>query len=75
MYWNDYQQHKQAHIHANYAEFEAVIDFNAQLLAGDLPKTAKKLVKKWILENQEMLNYAWTNATSNRPLPKIQSLK
>lgn len=75
MYWNDYEQHSTPQIHANYAEFQAVMDFNGNILAGFLPLTAKKLVKKWILKNQTMLVYSWKLAIKNLPFPKIEGLK
>lgn len=67
MYWDDYEQH--------HAEFHAAFGLNGKILRGEFPRTATKLVKKWILENKEVLYYAWVLATENKPLPKIQGLK
>lgn len=75
MYWNDNEQHNTPHIHAFYAEFQASIDLNGNLLSGKFPKTAKKLTKKWILENKAILEYAWTQAKAMQPTPKIKGLK
>jgi hypothetical protein len=74
MYWNNNEQHNTPHIHAYYAEFHASLNFDGKLLRGKLPKTAKKLVKKWILENKNILVYAWEEAENKRPLPKIKGL-
>jgi Domain of unknown function (DUF4160) len=75
MYWNDSEQHNSPHIHAYYAEHQAVIDLKGNVLSGWLPKTAKKLTKKWLLENLASLEYAWEQARANKPLPKIKELK
>ena len=75
MYWNDNEQHNSPHIHAYYAEFQASIDLKGNILSGSLPKTAKKLTKKWLLENRIILEYAWDQARTKKPLPKIKELK
>lgn len=75
MYWDDFEQHHTPHIHAYYAESHAAFRFNGKILRGEFPKTATKLVKKWVLENQEVLVYAWGEARKNKPLPKIKGLK
>jgi hypothetical protein len=49
MYWNDNKQHNTPHIHAYDAEFHASFNFEGKMLRGEFPKTATKLVKKWIL--------------------------
>ncbi len=75
IYWKDNERHYTPHIHAFYAEFQASIDFNGNIISGELPKTAKKLTKKWILENKKILEYAWLKALANQPIPKIKGLK
>lgn len=75
MYWDDNEQHYTPHLHAYYAEFHASFCLDGKILRGKFPKTATKLVKKWILENKEVLDYAWVEATKNNPLPKIRGLK
>ncbi len=75
MYWNDNEQHNTPHIHAFYAEFQASMDLSGNIVSGNLPKTAKKLTKKWILENKAILEYAWMRAKAKQPIPKIKGLK
>ena len=75
MYFNDNERHFTPHLHVFYAEFQAAIDFNARILRGNLPKTAHELVKKWMAENRNLLNYSWEMAKMNKPIPKIKGLK
>jgi hypothetical protein len=74
LYWNDNERHCTPHIHAFYAELQASIDLDGNILGGDLPRTARKLTKKWILENKTVLEYAWMQAKEKRPIPKIKGL-
>lgn len=75
MYWDDNEQHNTPHIHVFYAEFQASINLNGNILSGKLPITAKKLTKKWIVENKAILEYAWESALAKQPIPKIKGLK
>jgi hypothetical protein len=75
MYRKDNERHFTPHIHAFYAEFQAAIDFDGKILGGKIPKTAHKLIRKWLLENRSSLNYAWDIATkSTESIPKIKGL-
>lgn len=75
MYHKDNERHFTPHVHVFYAEYQASVDFSGQIIAGELPTTAFKLTKKWILENKRDLEYAWKIAMTNGPLPKIAGLK
>jgi hypothetical protein len=48
MYYSDMGQHKQAHIHVEYGDHEAVIALSGELLAGELPKQQLTLVLAWL---------------------------
>lgn len=75
MYRNDNERHFTPHVHVFYAEFQASVAFNGFILGGELPKTAHKLTKKWMLENRKILDYAWEMAKANKPIPKIKGLR
>jgi hypothetical protein len=45
MYFND---HNPPHFHAKYSGGEALFDFGCNIIEGELPNRASKLVKDWI---------------------------
>lgn len=51
-------EHNPPHLHAIYGEYLGIFDIkNGELLAGDLPKNARRLVQEWIkLHSDELLN-------------------
>lgn len=49
MFFMDNKEHKLPHIHAEYGEFEAVVNIvNGNIIAGDFPANKLKLVQAWI---------------------------
>ena len=56
------KEHEPSHIHALYGEYMG--EFNIQtleMIQGDLPDRAQKLVQEWIGEHQEELQTIWDN--------------
>ena len=56
------KEHEPSHIHALYGEY--IGEFNIQtleMIRGDLPDRAQKLVQEWIGEHQEELQTIWDN--------------
>lgn len=45
MYYFDNKQHNVPHIHAEYADSQAVFSLDGELLAGELSKNKRKLVE------------------------------
>lgn len=75
MYLADNQQHNLAHIHARYAEYEAVIGIHdAELLAGSLPKKHMRLVQAWIELHRDELLADWELAIHGELPYKIAPL-
>ena len=63
MYFND---HTPPHFHALYGEYNGVFDIESlEMIEGDLPKRAKKLVQEWADENKEALKYMWETKKFN----------
>jgi hypothetical protein len=57
MYWSE---HGVPHIHAEYAEYKASIDFRTgQVLDGSIPLKQLKLVHKWIKLHLDELEVNW----------------
>ena len=72
MYYND---HKPPHLHAVYAEYEALMDFNGKIIEGKLPKKKRKLVEAWIILHKEELEANWRLAREHNQITSIDPLK
>ena len=68
-------QHNIPHLHAKYAEFEGVYDFNGNLLAGELPKKQNTLVEAWCLLHTDELHAAWIAWNESGEIIKIEGLR
>lgn len=68
-------KHKTPHIHAGYAEFEMSIDFDGNILAGELPNNKRKLVEAWIVLHSEELKAAWKAYHEFGEVIKIKGLE
>jgi len=63
MYFND---HLPAHFHAMYGEYSAIIDvYNGNIIEGDLPKRAKKLINEWWKINKDSIIKMWESKEFN----------
>ena len=68
-------KHKLPLLHAKYAEFEGVYDFEGNLLEGNLPKKQNKLVEAWCMLHYEELGAAWTAWNESGEVIKIEGLR
>lgn len=75
MYREQGGKHKMPHIHAEYADYEAVFDFDSILLEGGLPKKQSKYVEEWILLHEEDLYANWKLLQDGEPFFKIKPLQ
>lgn len=75
MLFSDDSQHNKPHIHVYFAEYEAAIGIDGELLAGCLPTKQLKLVQAWILIHEDELYKAWNNAVRNIPFDRIEPLR
>jgi len=68
--------HPPPHFHAEYGEYEALIDIqDCEIIAGSLPSRAFKLVKEWTLLHQTELEELWQTARQSQPLRKLKPLE
>ena len=51
--------HNKQHIHAKYNEYEISIDFDGNILGGEIPNRQRKLIEAWIEIHKDELNAAW----------------
>ena len=55
-------EHNPPHIHAIYGEYMSAIDIKTlDVLEGDLPKKALKMVREWIELHREEIMNIWNN--------------
>ena len=68
MYFSD---HFPPHFHAIYGEFNALFDINTlEIIEGDLPTRARKMVEDWAKEYQQELKKMWDEQKIKR-LPDL----
>ena len=56
MYVNEEKQHL-PHIHIRYNDYKEVMDFEGNILSGNLPNKQNQMVRAWILIHKEELNH------------------
>jgi hypothetical protein len=68
MYFSQ-SEHGVPHFHAIYGEYNAVFDIQTlEMLEGDLPVRAQRLVKEWSAQHQQELLRMWnTNEFTRLP--------
>ena len=55
-----FKEHGSPHFHALYAEYNGVFDIESlEMIEGDLPNRAQKLVKEWAEMYHDDLNEMW----------------
>ena len=70
-----YKDHNPPHIHIQYAEYKAIVDFNGDIVEGELPVKQRKLIEAWIVLHQDELYANWQLAKDKQGLFKIDPLK
>jgi hypothetical protein len=72
MYWRD---HPPPHFHAIYGEHEAIIVIeDGSVYAGELPRTALQLVRRWAELHRDELTSNWKRAAQHEALASIEPL-
>ena len=76
MFYFDDMRHNRPHIHAQYAEYEALIAVdNGDVLDGDLPRSKMRLVQAWVEIHYAELMADWRLAIRGRQVLKIEPLR
>jgi len=68
-------RHHTPHLHARYAESEAVYDFEGSLLDGGLPFKQSKLVEALCVLHTDELHAAWIAWNESGEVIKIEGLR
>ena len=73
MYYND---HSPPHFHAQYGEREMRVNIlNGEIMSGDFPRRAQRLVLEWYELHKDELQVDWKLAQARKPLKKIEPLE
>ncbi len=67
MYWDE-PHHSRPHFHARYDEYKASLDLGGEIIVGDLPTRAFRLVREWTGLHPDELVANWQRAVSEQPL-------
>lgn len=72
----DNQKHHKPHIHVEYQDFSAVVEIdNGEILQGELPPRAKKLLNAWMEIHKDELQANWQLAINGEHTFKIRPLE
>ena len=75
MYHDEAHHRGRPHFHASYSGDEASIEIDTlEVLAGQLPRRARRLVVEWATEHREELERNWELARAAQPLEPIDPL-
>jgi Domain of unknown function (DUF4160) len=67
-----YDDHNPPHFHAKYGRAKALVRIaDGEILAGDLPPTARSLVRDWALARRSELEENWRRAMKHEELERI----
>jgi hypothetical protein len=76
LYWLDTKHHNLPHVHARYAEFEAVFAIQSgDVLDGEPPRRQQPLVQACIELHRDELLADWSLAVRGEEVFKIEPLK
>jgi hypothetical protein len=71
-----FDDHNPPHLHAEYQGHKALVDFNGNVLRGDMgSRTALRLLREWIDLHAAELMADWELARDSKPLSSIAPLK
>lgn len=75
MFNNDNRKHHKPHIHVEYQDYSAVVEIDTgDILQGDLPVRAKRLLYAWMEIHRDELHADWQLAVNGEHTFKIRPL-
>jgi hypothetical protein len=76
MYHDEAYHRGRAHFHATYGDDEASVDIaSLEIIAGELPPRARRLVVEWAQAHRDELRDNWARARSHETLKPIEPLR
>jgi hypothetical protein len=73
MFWDE-GGHQSPHFHASHGGHRASLALDGALLAGDLPRSTLRLVRRWAVLHEAELADNWERAREQKPLLPIDPL-
>lgn len=70
-----YKEHAPPHFHAEYGDFEVIIEIESGIVSGRFPRRALNLVLEWTMLRKEELLTNWELASKRLPLNQIEPLE
>ena len=71
----NYNDHLPPHFHAEYQDYEVIVEIVSGAIQGKMPRRALALIWAWLDEHREELLTNWENAQARRPLQAIRPLE
>ena len=71
----NYNDHDPPHFHAEYQEWEVIMDIRTGGIEGKMPRRALNLLWTWLDEHREELLTNWDRARNRMPLLPIAPLE
>ena len=69
MFYND---HSPLHLHARYGRAKALVRLSdGEIIAGELPPTAARMVREWTLARRTELEENWQRARAHQALERV----
>lgn len=75
MYFDENTKHNLPHLHAEYAEYDAVFNFSGEIISGKFPVKQRKMIEVWISIHKDELNSLWNTMHIHNDFFKIDPLK
>lgn len=67
-----FDDHPPPHFHASYQGFEALVRIeDGEVMRGNLPTKAKRIVRQWALDHRDALMANWRRSVDLEPLEMI----
>ncbi len=70
----NYNDHNPPHFHAEYQDYEVIVDIRTGSITGKMPRRALILIWAWLDQHQEELLTNWERARAHRSLNQIAPL-
>ena len=70
-----YKEHAPPHFHAEYGDFEVIIEIESGIVSGRFPRRALNIVLEWSILHKEELLKDWDLASMKLPLNPIDPLE
>lgn len=68
-------EHPPPHFHVHYGEYRASVSIDdLDMLEGDLPPRARKLIREWARAHQRELRDNWRRAQAHEPVLPVDPL-